>query len=206
MKYLALYTPLVLVLGLCAAACAPQNEVVKLYEDSAADSGQYGHLLVVSISEDANQRQMFEDEIVAQLRRNKVAASASYSFLSYSQGLSSREISALSEKEGADAFLLVQIASIDAKADVDEGRQEVVSTCRRGDPIDYFLYDHEVLKEPDEVKFAHTVVVISNLHDTATKERVWSIQSTCYKKSSLIEALANEAKVIVNQLRVDGRI
>ena len=206
MKYLALYTPLLLVLGLCTAACAPQNEVVKLYEDSVADSGKYDHLLVVSISQDANQRQMFEDEIVRQLRRNKVAASASYSFLSDSQGLTLHEISALSEKEGADAFLLLQIASIDTRADVDEGRREVVSTCRRGGPIDYFLYDHEVLKEPDEVKFAHTVVVISNLHDSVTAERIWSIQSTCHKKSSLIEAFANEAKVIVNQLRVDGRI
>ena len=84
--------------------------------------------------------------------------------------------------------------------------EQIRMTCRGGDPIDFFLYDHEFIKEPDSVKVAHTVAVISNLYDGDSHERVWSIQSTCFEKASLREALREEAIAITRQLRLDELI
>lgn len=202
----------ILIAGLCAVAlllatgCARQVEVVKLYHDSASVGKSYQRFLVLDISSDPRRQQMFEDEIVSELQRERVEAFESHPALDASDGVLQREIDTLSEEFGADAILVTHIAAIDTRVDVEEGREDIISTCRHGDPFDYFLYDHEVLKEPDTVAFAHTVIVVSNLYDAATQQRVWSIQSTCFDKASMSEVLLDESEAIVRQLKIDKLI
>ena len=126
--------------------------------------------------------------------------------LDTSKGVSQADINRIADETGADAILITHIASVDTKMDVVEGRKDIQSTCRGGDPLDYFLYDHDIIVEPDSVKVAHTVVVVSNLYDGRSHERVWSIQSTCFGKDSLAEVMGKEASAIARQLRIDELI
>jgi len=189
-----------------ASACAAQTEVVKLYEDPARASKTYKRLLVVDISSDHDQQRQFENDVVLRLRKERVDAVASYSHLDASKGLLQDDIDRVGDKLGADAILVTHIASVDTSVDRVEGREELESTCRSGDPMDYFLYDHKIIREPDSVKVAHTVIVITNLYDAGSRDRIWTIQSTCFKKASIAETLAEEADAIVRQLRIDGLI
>ena len=77
---------------------------------------------------------------------------------------------------------------------------------RGGDLVDLFLYDHEFIREPDSVKVAHTVTVVTNLYDVASRDRVWTIQSTCFDKASMEDVLLDEAIAIVRQLQIDELI
>lgn len=97
----------------------------------------------------------------------------------------------------ADAILVSQVVSVSTKAEKKEGRVHLKSECRRGEPYDYFLYDHREIREADSVEFAHEVVVVTNLYSTATQKRVWTIQSTCVDKADLDSALQEEAIAIV---------
>ncbi len=194
------------ILGLFSSACAPQSEVVKLYEDPSRESKTYSRLLIVDISSDPNQQREFENQIADKLRQAGIDAIPSYAQLDASNGLRQAEIDKVSKELGADGILVTHIASVDTKADKAGGREEIVSTCRRGDPVDYFLYDRMVVKEPDSVKFAHTVIVISNLYDADSQERVWTIRSTCFDKASMSEVLQQEADTIIRQLRFDELI
>ena len=189
-----------------AGACAPQTSVVKLYEDSARATKTYKRLLIVDISSDRSQQQRFEDELASKLRQDQVDATPIHAKLDTSKGVSQGDINRISDEIGADAILITHIASVDTKMDVVEGREEIKSTCRGGDPVDYFLYDHDIIVEPDSVKVAHTVVVISNLYDGRNHERVWSIQSTCFGKDSLSEVMGKEADAIARRLRIDELI
>lgn len=188
------------------AACTPQTETVKLYEDPAHMSKTYKRLLVVDISSDHNQQQQFENEVVLKLRKELVDAVPSYPHLDASKGLLQDDIDRVSEELGADGILVTHITSVDTSVDRVEGREDIESTCRSGDPIDYFLYDHKVIREPDSVKVAHTVIVITNLYDVGSRDRIWTIQSTCFSKSSMSETLLEEANAIVRQLRIDELI
>mgnify|MGYP001547715138 FL=1 len=195
----------------CVAAifiggCAPQTEVVKLYEDPTRAAHSYKRLLVVDLSSEHNQQQQFEDEIASQLRQVRVEAVPSYARLDASKGLLQDDINRLSDEVGADGILVTHIASVDTSVDMEKGREDLKSTCRRGDPVDYFLYDHEVLREPDSVKVAHTVIVITNQYDARSHDRIWTIQSTCFEKASIAETLLDEAQAIVRQLRIDELI
>lgn len=192
--------------AIVAVGCAPQVEVVKLYDDPARATKTYQRLLVVNVAGDRSQQQQFEDEIVLRLRHEKVEAVPSYTLLDASKGLLQDDIDRASEETGADGILVVHIASVDTSVDKVEGRDEIQSTCRGGDPVDYFLYDHKVISEPDSVRIAHTVVVISNLYDAASHDRMWTIQSTCFKKSSMSGVLLDESSAIVRQLRIDELI
>jgi len=189
-----------------AGACAPETSVVKLYEDPTRAAKTYKRLLIVDISSDRSQQQRFEDELASKLRQDQVDATPIHAKLDTSKGVSQGDINRISDEIGADAILITHIASVDTQVDVVEGREEIKSTCRGGDPVDYFLYDHDIIVEPDSVKVAHTVVVISNLYDGRSHERVWSIQSTCFGKDSLSEVMEKEAGAIVQRLRIDDLI
>ncbi len=187
-------------------ACAPQTSVVKLYDDPTQKTTPYQRLLVVDISSDHGQQKFFEVEVVAKLRQEKVDAIPVYSRLDTSKGVTQDDINRVADEVGADGILITHIASVGTEMDVVGGREQLKSTCRRGDPVDYFLYDHDVIAEPDSVKVAHTVVVISNLYDGRSHERIWTIQSTCFGKDSMTDVLLEEASVIARQLRIDELI
>lgn len=191
--------------GLLIASCAPHTEVVKLYEDPA-HKGPYARLLVVTVSSDSDQRRELEDRIIAGLRERGVDAVPSYTLVDKSDGIPQSDIDRASAEVSADGILITHFASIDTTVETEPGREDILSECRGGDPLDYFLYDYEVLKEPDTVRVAHTVVVISNLYDSASSERVWTIQSTCFERASMAEVLHDEAAAIVRQLGIDGLI
>ena len=194
------------VAAIIGGGCAPATEVVKLYDDPARPSTTYERLLVVVVSSDFDQQQQFEHEIVDGLRREQVEASPAHTSIDTSDGMRQEDIDRLTAAVGADGILISQVVSVDTRMEKTEGRADIVSTCRGGDPVDIFLYDHKVIREPDSVKMAHTVTVVTSLYDTASQERIWTIQSTCFEKASMEAVLQDEAGAIVRQLRIDELI
>ncbi|MGB5491481.1 MAG: hypothetical protein WBM76_11710 [Woeseiaceae bacterium] len=197
---------LISIAAVFAGSCAPQTEVVKLYDDQARAAKTYKRLLVVAISSDYRHQRQFESEIVQRLRQMQVDATPSYTDLDASSGLLQNDIDRVGEAAGADGILVTHVASVDTSISMLEGRADIESTCRGGDPVDYFLYDHKIVREPDSVKVAHTVVVITNMYDAGSRNRVWTIQSTCFEKTSMSDVLVEEANAIVRQLRIDQLI
>lgn len=190
-----------------ASGCAPQQtETIKLFEDPTRVPGAYERLLIVDVSSDHAMQVRFENELVAGLDRAGVEALPSHDSLDASEGILQDDINKLSDELAADGILITHIASLDTTVDLKEGREDILSTCRGGSPVDYFLYDRKILIEPDSIKVAHTVVVITNLYDSASRERVWSIQSTCFDKATMDEVLLDETDAIVRQLRIDKLI
>lgn len=189
-----------------AAGCARQAEVIKMYDDSDVPAKRYKRLLVVDVSSDLQRQRIFENEIVSELRDTRASGVAAHPALTFEEDVPRQVIIAYGDEIDADGILLTSFVSVEAKVEVEEGRTDIRSSCRGGTLVDYFLYDHDVIREPDSIKAAYDVVVISSLYDIATSERVWSIQSTCFDKSSMSGVLRDEARVIVKQLRIDELI
>jgi hypothetical protein len=188
------------------AGCVQQTEVIKLYDNSARANQKYERLLVISVVGDTGTRRRLEELITGLLETANVTAIAGYTETGLKTSLLQDEIDAAARSANADAILITHIVSVDTRLDLDLGRTDVLSECRGGDPVDYFLYDYRELKEADSVKIAHTVVAVSNLYDASDGERLWTIQSTCFEKSSMDEVLREEAKAIVRQLQIDNLV
>jgi hypothetical protein len=187
------------------AGCAQQTEVVKLY-DSTGDGRQYERFLVIAIAGDPEMRRRLEDVVTGQLISADADAVPGYRETGPQTTLLQEEIDAAAERASADAVLVTHIVSVATTAELEDGRVDVLSECRGGDLADYFLYDYEELKEPDTVRIAHTVVVVTNLYDAASRERIWTIQSTCFEKATMDEVLLEEAEAITRQLQIDRLI
>ncbi|MBT8084160.1 MAG: hypothetical protein KJO19_08300 [Woeseia sp.] len=206
MKFAPVVSCFVAGLTVLLAACAPQTEVVKLYESAAASGKQFDRILVVTIAADADTRRRSETLISEKLRGDRVTAVPAYTETGNKPTLLQQEINDAAQRSAADAILITHFVSVDTEANVEEGRVDVIPECRGGDPADYFLYDYEMLKEPDTVRLALTVVAVTSLYDAETSERVWTVQSTCFKKASMDEVLLDEAIAISRQLRIDRLI
>lgn len=194
------------VIALSIAACAPQTEIVKLHDETSSVIRGFDNFLVVAVAGDADTRRDFEDLISARIRDAGGTASAAHTQTGAKLSLLQDEIDAAADAVGADAILVTHIVSVDTSVEQQQGRVDVRAECRGGDPEDYFLYDYEELKEPDSVRIAHTVVAITNLYDTGSGARLWTIQSTCFEKATIREVLVDEAAAIARQLRIDRLI
>jgi hypothetical protein len=188
---------------LAIAACVPQTEVIKLYDNSERLGQEYQRLLVISVAGDTGTRRRLEELITGHLASADVDAVPGYTETGLKTDMLQDEIDAAARNAGADAILITHIVSVDTRLDIDPERTDIWAECRGGDPIDYFLYDYREIKEPESVKIAHTVVAVTNLYDASDGERMWTIQSTCFEKSTMDEVLQEEAKAIVRQLQID---
>lgn len=195
----------ILSVAILLAACAQQTEVVKLY-DATGDDSRFHRFFVVGIAGDAETRRRLEDLISGELRSANAVAVSGHTETGPKTTLLQEEIDTAARNTESDAILITHIVSVDTTAEIEEGRVDVVSECRGGDPADYFLYDYSELKEPDSVRIAHTVVAVTNLYDAANGERIWTIQSTCFEKATMNEVLIEEATAIARQLGIDGLI
>lgn len=186
--------------------CARESQTVKLYESASRPTEKYARLLVVNISSDSDFRAEIENQIVDRLGQEEVPGIASHDKINGSNGVPLEEIYRVSAAVQADGVLITRVASIQTEVNQEPGREQVIRTCRGGNLVDAFLYDEEVLREPDTVSVAHSVVMVTSLYDAATRERMWTIQSSCFDKASISEAALDEADAIVRQLLSDDMI
>ncbi|MDH3441155.1 MAG: hypothetical protein OEM63_10405 [Gammaproteobacteria bacterium] len=194
------------IFAIAVSACAPQTEVIKLHDETSSVPDGFRNYLVVAVASDVDTRREFEDQIVGRIREAGALATAAYTKTGPQTELLQEEIDAAARETSADAILITHIVSVDTTAEMQQGRTDVLAECRGGDPEDYFLYDYEMLKEPDSVRIAHTVVAITNLYDTGSGSRLWTIQSTCFEKATMHEVLSEEAEAIARQLVFDRLI
>ncbi len=195
-----------LAIAVALAGCATPTEVVKLHHDKSQPGAPYDKLMVVALAVDTDGRRRLEDLLTNDISTAGTAAISAYAIKGLTPSVLQQDIDDAAAEVSADAISTTHIVSVDEEVEFAEGRTEVLFECRGGDPADYFLYDHKELKLPDEIKVARTVVAVTNLYTAAGGRRIWTIQSTCFDKSSMDEVLQEEAKAIVRQLRHDRLI
>lgn len=184
------------------AACVPQTEVIKLYDDPARLDKGYERLLVIAVVGDTGMRRRLEELVTTNLESAGVSAIAGFTETGLKSDMLQEEIDAAASNVNADAILITHIASVDTRLDI-EPPESILAECRGDDSMAYSLYGQPELKEPPSVKVAHTVVAITNLYDANNGNRLWTIQSTCFEKASMDEVLQEEARSIVRQLQID---
>ena len=187
---------------LAVTACVPQTEVIKLHDESSGLDKSYERLLVISVAGDTGMRRRLEELIASNLQSADVAAIAGYTETGLKTTMLQDEIDAAAMSVNADAILITHIASVDTRVSMEPG-ESILAECRGDDTMQYSLYEQGVLKQDDSVTVAHTVVAITNLYDSKSGRRLWTIQSTCFDKASMDEVLQEEARAIVRQLRID---
>jgi hypothetical protein len=198
---------MLLLILLAVAACSEEVKLVRLDTDAATPvSAPYVRPLVLAVATTEAQRISLENTIVDELSDRGIDAVPGYTLTGKSTVLLQENINAAVVESSADSILLAHITGARSTAEVVPGRVDMKSTCRGGNPVDLFLYEHEELSEPGTISVGYEVVILSSLYDVASESRVWMVQSTCSKKAELDEVIADEARAIARQLVRDRMV
>ncbi len=189
------------------AACSTADRVVRLYEDPAFDRGPFTNVLVVGVHTNATLRRRFESNVAERIRADGIVSTPSLNFMRAADEISRESLLAVVEREGFDAVFVTRLVDQQTRVETREGRLTAVAQRRDDVPLaDFFRYDYVEYRDPMEVTTVRTVVLVSDLYDAATEQRVWSAETTSFEKSRVDEIIDGIADALADALRRDGFI
>ena len=181
------------------AGCTPKPAVTDLFIDEAYDGKQYGNVLVIGLAEKMTFKNLFEGQIVRQLKERGVEAVPSYIILPENKELT-REI-ALSaiEKSTIDSVLITSLAG--------KSKKTVLYSTSDINPYTYFNSSYSLIQYSG-TKSSYNVEAFflkTDLYDVSSEKLFWSMayeSEVTYNTKSLSSVVT----FVVNQLRDDGLI
>ena len=198
-----LYCALILLL-MILAGCSTKPVVNDIWLDEIYYGRQYETVLVIGIAEKITFRNLFEGNLVSQLRKTGIEAFPSYEILPYTNMLTREAVLAAVEKYAIDSVLITSLVGRDKKTIYySEGNADY------SNPYSYNRFVNDAIYGPGrggtgsydiDVLFLKT-----NLYDVTSEKLVWSLTSETefkYQMKSLNAAI----KLIINKLREDGLI
>jgi len=188
-------------LGGCSAT---STTVRKVYELPGFEGGPFSQFLVVGITWDKYERERFEAAMVKALHDRDIRAVASLQVMGPGGSLSRDAVMRTAKETGSDAVLIARLKSVQARAEVVEGRSDLKVRHKEGNLVDFFRYEYETVNEPDSLKLVRTLVVSSDIYAARNGEKVWGVESTTFDEERMGELIGSKCSTIVMQLRRDG--
>ena len=191
--------------ALCIGACSGGPKVSKVYEDEAF-RGPLDKILIIAIHDDRNMRARFERLLANTIVERGGSARAVSSEIGTAKLLDETLVSSVADDIGADGILVVSVKSSESSLEVKKGRSEVRKDRKNDGLADFFRYDYTEIADPDEVKLERTVILTSDLYLLDGGRKVWSIESTSFKRDNVEQVLNDETSAIAGRLDKDRLI
>jgi len=199
--------PYMLAVAGLLVACGTADRVVRLYEDPAFERGPFTNVLVVGVHTNATLRRRFESNVAERIRANGIVSTPSLNFMRAADEISRDSLVAIVEREGFDAVLVTRLVDQQTRVETRAGRVTAAAQRRDDVPLaDFFRYDYVEYRDPMEITTVRTVVLVSDLYDVATEQRVWSAETTSFEKTRVDEIIDGIAAALAGALRSDGFI
>ena len=103
------------------------------------EGAPYDRILILNVASSRQQQVEFETEIMRRLRAEGSHPFVAHRLLTNGEPVEQDDLDRVSAEVEADAILVTHIASLDTEVDVEEGRTDVISECRGGDPLGLLL-------------------------------------------------------------------
>ena len=195
---------LTLVVGV--AACSATNRTTSSGDSGSIAGKRFSNFLVIGVAHDYEGRAMFERKLARQLQAEGVSGTAYYSVIGGNKPVDRESIEKLVAAEGYDAVLISRVLNRESDASVKAGPAGAKATRKDGRPINLFRYDYEELNEPMMLNTNLSVSLSTELFETASKEMIWSLESTISDKDMLEELVDEASETIVRRLSRDRLI
>jgi len=203
-----------LTIALTAGACASQTSVSSSWHDKSPAHSKFENVLVVAITENADNRLSFEDAVVYDLRGPNTQAWASARGMKANEAINEENLRKLVEEKQIDAILITKVTSMEIKAVEVGGRTDVIENQqdtgmgmvpqRRSGTV--FQYDYKETVEPVYTTAKYTTILTTDVYSAASGEHVYTVVSTATKQETLADVIDVLSDVIAKRLRSDGVI
>jgi len=190
---------------LLASACAAGGASVKRTLD-ASNGVSFQRILVIAVAAGYEGRAMFERDVTSRIRAAGGEAEAYYRLVGNNPPIDRERVVAEVEKGGFDAVLFTRVKDQEMSAAKKQGTVDAMATTRGGSLFNFFRYDYEEFDEPSSIDFTRSVVLATELYSTASREKVWAIETTSKGKTNVGELVDSVVDAVVKRLERDGLI
>lgn len=197
--YAKLLGSILVLFAVALNGCVKKPTVKEISLDENYDGKQYGRILVIGAAEKITFRNLFEGELVNQLRKKGVDAVPSYEILPYNYMLTREAVISAVEKYDIDSVLITSLVERDKKT--------IYYSLQGTNPYTYYNGLYDAIRRPGKTASYDVDILYlkTNLYDVQTEKLVWSMISESEFKYA-IESFNLAINLIINQLRKDGLI
>jgi len=199
-KFLAL-TFVTILTGACASG--PKTSINRIDRSAEIPNAPYSRVLVVGVARNRDNGRRFETALATELTNENASATANY--LENPDGVvTDAMVREVVSRKQADAVIVTSIKRIDVDTEVDAERIEVERSRRNDNLVDFFRYDYKDITTPATVALTYNVVLTTEVFDSDTGKKVYSLESSTLKAETTFEIILAESAAIAKQLRKDG--
>lgn len=183
---------IVTVASLLLSACA--NRPVSEWQDEVY-AGPIRDVLIIGVSEQQTNRQIFEGTFVDELAKRDVTATASSTLMAADEKISRETVEAAIQGESIDTVLVTRLLSVEER----EAYYEP-STARHYRNY-YTYYSHSWNHAYSGSYRTYDVLQLeTNVYDVKTGKLVWSMQSESVDPQSATQVIKDQIKLVIKTL------
>ena len=195
--YAKIFYSILILFLITLAGCTKNPTVTDIAMDEAYTGERYGKILVIGAAEKITFRNLFEGELVRQLKKRGVDAIASTLYLPDKEMLTREIILSAIEKSGIDSVLITSLA--------DRSKKSVYYSVQGVDP---YTFHNSIMRVNRGQTSSYDIDILflkSNLYDVKSEKLIWSMTSESEFKDTA-KSLNSAATLLINKLRDDGLI
>jgi hypothetical protein len=164
----------------------------------------YSNVLVLTVAKSRSNARQFQNELSAAIASEMTNATPMH-VENDTSDLSEADVKAVVEKLGADAVVVTSVKQADIGTAVEESRVETKQTRKNDTLVDFFRYDYEDVETQPIVRLNYNVTLTTDVYDTATGDKVYTIESITVDAETSFDVIMQESAAIAQQLR-KGRL
>lgn len=204
----AVAASLVAVLSGCQVSPATETSVNRVLMAPDNENLPYSRVLVVGATPSRETDRIIEEGLLGELRDRGVQA---HSFVRASSSTAPTEgaVAALVAEKSAGAVIVVtarlrdvEVVQVPEQVSVDPR----VRGVRGGTLFDFFRYDYREIANPRYADVMVDVVFVTDVYDTASEDRVYSVESSTARGKTGYEVAIAESRAIADRMHKDGLI
>lgn len=159
------------------------------------------NILIIAVTSVSSRRRGFEDKFIEELSALKVNAVPSYQLIDSSQYLSRKVVEKAIEGRNISAVLVTRLAGINEKEVYRQPDHQLEN-------MTYFTYYEKAFKQSNDGYYDKYWIVTleTNLYDTQSGERVWSMQSETFDPSHSSQIVQDQIELTISTLNKRGLI
>jgi hypothetical protein len=186
-------------------ASGPKTTVKKAELADNAPKAPYANVLVVGIASNPGDGRRFANELAAKITNSKTVALPSHRENSGGK-LTEESVRNVIQSMEADAVLVSSVKKLEFSTKVDAERTEVAQARKSGNLFNFFRYDYTEVKSPELVKLTYDVTLTTDVYDSTTGEKVYTLETITVNGDTAFEIILSESTMIAKQLRRDGLV
>jgi len=188
------------------SSCSSGTKLISAGKEPEYSGGYIDSIMIVGVSDNFEDRRLFENTFSKCLKGQGVTAYSSLEFISVDQELSKELVKKVAEENGIGSVLVTRLVGVDKK--VDHYRS---GFRKKGAVSIYHSFDDLNPKVKRDAKSGYyierkIVRLESNLYDVSSEKQIWTAQSDSIASESVKNLTKSVCQAMVKNMRKNNLI